>query len=114
MDETPQPTETPAEEMASEEPVEAPEEVEAAPVEVHEQKQELPKKLTDQPKYVGAPVPGRLDRLKSFIVECKRVLRVTKKPDRQEFITIVKISAIGIGIIGLIGFIVHLAQQLLF
>jgi len=77
-------------------------------------KQELPKKLVNQPKYVGTPAPGRVDQLKAFITECKRVLRVTKKPDRQEFVTIVKISAIGIGIIGLIGFLVSLVKQLIF
>ncbi len=89
-------------------PVEAPAPVEAAPV-----KQELPKKLVEQPKQVGAPVPGRMERLKAFILECKRVLRVTKKPDRAEFTTIVKISAIGMGIIGIVGFLIHFAKELL-
>lgn len=79
-----------------------------------EPKQEIPKKLADEPKKIGSPIPGKLDRLKSFIIECKRVLRVTKKPDKQEFITIVKISAIGMGVIGLIGFLIHFAKELLF
>ncbi|HLF54608.1 MAG TPA: protein translocase SEC61 complex subunit gamma [Candidatus Nanoarchaeia archaeon] len=97
-------------EQAAEQPVEAPVEkpVEAAPV-----KQELPKKLVEQPKQIGAPVPGRMERLKAFILECKRVLRVTKKPDRAEFTTIVKISAIGMGIIGIVGFLIHFAKELL-
>ena len=43
-------------------------------------------------------------KLKSFIVECKRVLHVTKKPNATEFKTIVKVSGLGILIIGLIGF----------
>lgn len=90
---------------AVEEPVE---EVEQ-PVE----NQELPPKLVEQPKQVGSPVPGKMERLKTFITECKRVLRVTKKPDKQEFTTIVKISAIGIAIIGFIGFLVHFAKELL-
>jgi|GEM_PF-133497 len=75
--------------------------------------QELPQKLVEEPKRIGAPVPGKFERLKSFIAECKRVLRVTKKPDKQEFTTIVKISAIGIGIIGFIGFLVHFVKELL-
>lgn len=42
--------------------------------------QELPKRLEEQPKQIGAPVPGRMARLKAFMMECQRVLRVTKKP----------------------------------
>lgn len=51
-----------------------------------------------------------LFRLKSFIMECKRVLKVTKKPSRDEFKIIVKASGIGMIIIGLIGFIVHMLK----
>jgi protein transport protein SEC61 subunit gamma-like protein len=76
--------------------------------------QEIPKKLEQQPKQIGAPIPGKLDRLKTFITECKRVLRVTKKPDKQEFTTIVKISSIGMAIIGVIGFAVHFIREILF
>jgi len=95
-------------EEVAEAPVEAPEE---EPVEA---KPEIPKKLEQQPKQVGAPVPGKMDRLKAFVVECKRVLRVTKKPDKQEFTTVVKISSIGMAIIGVVGFLVHFIRELLF
>jgi len=53
-------------------------------------------------------------RLKSFIGECLRVLRVTKKPDAVEFKTIVKVSGLGILIIGAIGFIVQMFKLLFF
>jgi len=43
-----------------------------------------------------------------------RVLRVTKKPDRIEFTTIVKASGLGILIIGLIGFIIQMVKVLFF
>jgi len=79
-----------------------------------EPKQEIPKKLEQEVKQVGAPVSGKMEKLKAFIMECKRVLRVTKKPDKQEFTTIVKISAIGMAIIGVIGFLVHFVKELLF
>ena len=103
-------------EEASEAPAEQPlhdvqESVEEA-VET-EPEQELPKKLVEEPKKIGASIPGKFDRLKTFITECKRVLRVTKKPDKQEFTTIVKISSIGMAIIGVIGFLVHFAKELL-
>ncbi|MDP2906567.1 MAG: protein translocase SEC61 complex subunit gamma, partial [Nanoarchaeota archaeon] len=39
-------------------------------------------------------------KLKSFIMECKRVLIVTKKPNREEFKAVVKVSGIGMIIIG--------------
>ena len=53
-------------------------------------------------------------KIKSFIGECIRVLKVTKKPDAFEFKTIVKVSGLGILIIGLIGFVVQMAKLLFF
>lgn len=53
-------------------------------------------------------------KFKGFIKECARVLRVTKKPDRVEFLTIVKASGLGILIIGLIGFIIQMVRVLFF
>lgn len=50
--------------------------------------------------------------IKSFLRECVRVLRVTKKPSNIEFKTIVKASGLGILIIGLIGFIIQMLGQL--
>ena len=51
--------------------------------------------------------------VRSFIDECRRVLKVTKKPDREEFNTIVKASAMGIAVIGIIGFLIFIINQLL-
>lgn len=53
-------------------------------------------------------------KIKSFIQESIRVLRVTKKPDAIEFKTIVKVSGLGILIIGLIGFVVGMFKLLFF
>ncbi|HLC56776.1 MAG TPA: protein translocase SEC61 complex subunit gamma [Candidatus Nanoarchaeia archaeon] len=50
--------------------------------------------------------------MRTFFIECKRVFKVTKKPSKEEFKITVKVSAIGIGIIGLIGFIVHIVGVL--
>ena len=52
-------------------------------------------------------------KFKGFCKECLRVLKVTKKPDRMEFTTIVKVTSIGIVIIGLIGFLLQLGRNLL-
>ncbi len=53
-------------------------------------------------------------KIKGFINECVRVLRVTKKPDKVEFITIVKASGLGILIIGMVGFIIQMVKVLFF
>ena len=52
-------------------------------------------------------------RFKSFILESIRVFKITKKPSGQEFKTIVKVSALGIAIIGLLGFLIQTTYQLL-
>jgi protein transport protein SEC61 subunit gamma-like protein len=52
-------------------------------------------------------------RFKSFINECKRVLKVTKKPNAFEFKTIVKVSGLGMVIIGLLGFLIQIVKTLL-
>ena len=51
-------------------------------------------------------------KLKSFGVQSKRVFQVTKKPTRDELKIIVKVSGIGIGLIGGIGFLIHLVWNL--
>ena len=53
-------------------------------------------------------------KIKSFIRESIRVLKITKKPDAIEFKTIVKVSGLGILIIGLIGFVVQMFKLLFF
>ena len=44
------------------------------------------------------------------MVECVRVLKVTKKPTTEEFKTVVKVCALGTVIIGLIGFFIQLIR----
>ncbi len=55
-----------------------------------------------------------LFKLKRFVIECRRVLRITKKPDAIEFKTIVKVSGLGMMIIGLIGFVIQMVKQVFF
>jgi len=49
----------------------------------------------------------------NFIKECRRVLHVSKKPGREEYINVAKVTGIGIIIIGVIGFIITLGAQAL-
>ena len=53
-------------------------------------------------------------KIRSFTGECIRVLKITKKPDAIEFKTIVKVSGLGIFIIGLIGFVVQMVKLIFF
>jgi len=47
-------------------------------------------------------------RIKKRLKEYSRVLRITKKPSAAEFKSIAKVTAIGLLLIGLIGFLMHL------
>ena len=54
-----------------------------------------------------------IQKLNSFIIESKRVLRVTKKPDSDEYKTIVKVSGLGILLIGAIGFLLFIFKEMI-
>ena len=56
--------------------------------------------------------PSLGQKLKTFIIECKRVWQVTKKPSKQELKAIVKVTGIGILLIGFMGFIINMVWQL--
>jgi len=47
-----------------------------------------------------------MQRLKSFALQSKRVWHVLKKPSALEYKTVSKVSAIGILVLGAIGFII--------
>jgi protein transport protein SEC61 subunit gamma and related proteins len=53
-------------------------------------------------------------KVKKFIKETIRVLRITKKPGREEYLSIVKVTGLGIAIIGVLGFVIFLFKQLFF
>ncbi|MDI6736894.1 MAG: protein translocase SEC61 complex subunit gamma [Nanoarchaeota archaeon] len=59
-----------------------------------------------------AVIQEAIIKLKSFFVECVRVVRVTKKPDKQTYLTTVKVSAMGMAIIGAVGFLLALIVTL--
>ena len=54
-----------------------------------------------------------LTRLKTFMIESKRVYKLTRKPTKKEFWTMAKVSAIGILIIGMIGFVIQIGATLI-
>ena len=50
-------------------------------------------------------------KTKSFLIKCRRVWHTLKKPSRKEFEQIAKVSAIGIVILGLLGFIISMIMK---
>ncbi|ADL57864.1 protein translocase SEC61 complex subunit gamma [Methanothermobacter sp. KEPCO-1] len=53
------------------------------------------------------------DSVLNFIKQSKRVLKVSKKPTRDEYLNVSKVTGIGIILIGVIGFIISIIAQLL-
>ncbi len=53
------------------------------------------------------------ESISQFIKQCRRVLYVSKRPDRDEFVNVAKITGIGIIIIGVIGFIISIIAQII-
>ncbi|EHP84390.1 protein translocase SEC61 complex subunit gamma [Methanotorris formicicus] len=49
----------------------------------------------------------KIEGIKNFLLQCKRVLMITRKPTKEEFINISKVTGLGICILGIIGFIIH-------
>lgn len=55
-----------------------------------------------------------LTPVKSFFLQCSRVWRIMKKPTSDEFKNISKVSAIGLLLIGLIGFLITIIVNFIF
>ena len=53
------------------------------------------------------------ERLQNFTREAKRVIRVSKKPDREEYLNFAKVTVSGILLIGFIGFIIVIIGMLI-
>lgn len=51
--------------------------------------------------------------INEFLTSANRVLTVSKKPDTQQYLSMTRITALGIVILGVIGYIVELATFLL-
>lgn len=56
--------------------------------------------------------PGFLSKLKDKLLNYRRVIEVSRKPDKEEFINASKITGAGMLIIGFIGFMIFIIYQL--
>jgi len=55
-----------------------------------------------------------LEKLKLFFKQCRRIMAVAVKPDKDEYIGYSKIIALGVLILGLFGFVIYALFVLLF
>lgn len=51
--------------------------------------------------------------IREALEEWSRVVKLSRKPKRYEFITIAKVTGLGILIVGLIGFMIRMIIQIL-
>jgi protein transport protein SEC61 subunit gamma-like protein len=51
---------------------------------------------------------GMTTKLNSFVKQCMRVWHLLKKPDNKEYWTVAKVSAIGLCLVGVIGFAISM------
>ncbi len=51
-----------------------------------------------------------LDRIKSFLLQSSRVWVLLRKPSYEEIKTITKVSALGLLVIGMIGFLISIVM----
>jgi len=54
-----------------------------------------------------------VQKLVSFIGQCRRIVTIATKPSRKDFIDLAKVVAAGVAVLGLIGFILYLVFNLL-
>lgn len=52
------------------------------------------------------------EKFKGFCAQCVRVWHILRKPSMQEFKTTAKVAAIGLGAIGLIGFLISIIMNI--
>lgn len=53
-------------------------------------------------------------KVQKFIKEARRVLHLLKKPNQQEYVSVLKVTGLGVAVIGLVGFIIFLFKQWFF
>ena len=55
-----------------------------------------------------------MGKLKEFFQQCGRVFRISRKPTMEEIKQVSKISALGLLVIGMIGFLITIAFVIIF
>jgi len=74
---------------------------------------EVQLKMDFRPKAIKDLVIEKKNDFKNTLKEMRRVLKITEKPDREEFVMSAKITGAGMLLIGLIGFAFYLGSTLI-
>ncbi|MFH1711341.1 MAG: protein translocase SEC61 complex subunit gamma [Nanoarchaeota archaeon] len=53
-----------------------------------------------------------VEKTKSFLAKCSRVWQILRKPSMDEFKNIAKLSAIGVLLIGVMGFLISIVMHI--
>ncbi len=51
--------------------------------------------------------------MRKFFQNCRRVLQVAKKPDKNEYLQVAKITGLGILLVGFVGFVVMFVSYII-
>jgi len=54
------------------------------------------------------------EKLTSFTAQCVRVWHLLRKPTNEEFKAVAKVSALGLGIIGALGFLITIIMNFIY
>lgn len=54
----------------------------------------------------------KISKIKDFLIQCKRTLKIARKPKKEELKKTARICGIGIIIVGIIGFVFYLISTL--
>ena len=83
-----------------------PVEQEIKPVEQSQQKPVEQEKQKEKPVHEKERKPGIFSRLANRLVNYRRVLEISTKPDKQEIISSIKVTLLGIALLGAVGFVI--------
>ncbi len=64
-------------------------------------------------KKMEGKIKNFIERIKIWIKETERILRLIRKPKRSEFDEVARVTGLGIILFGLIGFIIFFIAQLI-
>ena len=92
--------------------MEEPQTPENKPVEPVQQPQQQQKPVEKQ--VVKEKKPGIFSKIKSKLDQYKRTIEVARKPNKEEYMASIKITGIGILLLGFIGFIIYIIYHLAF
>lgn len=54
-----------------------------------------------------------METLSEFVSSTQRILTVSKKPDTPQYMSMIRITAVGLAILGILGYVVELVSFLL-